>query len=112
MANKRELKKYINRAVNDIAFACFITECSVSDADSKQFNKILVELSTLKNQALKAVSFAFDKSAKSFESKKAYNTAKRHYNTEAYAAFKNEFGTRLQKIVDELNELLPKADQK
>ena len=107
MANKRQLKKSIHRACNDLAFACFISACSVDALENDTIDSCLTDIQRLKEQALAAASFSFDKSSSEFANRKEYNKARSKYFAEAYRKFSAEFGVRLQEIVDKINASLP-----
>lgn len=108
MANKRQLKKSINYACNDLAYATFLTELASEGKGHTEFNDILTRIAELKAQSLQAASFAFDKAPKDFENRKEYNKARSAYYAKAYAKFNNEFTSRLQALVDDLNKHLAK----
>lgn len=109
MANKRELKKYVNRASNELAFASFLTGCSIDGTDFKRINDLIIEVNTLKIRTLYNVTFAFDKMPKDFDDKKAYRAARRRYFATAYKKLHAEFAEHYQKLVDELNAITAEA---
>jgi len=106
MANKRQLKKNVNYACNDVAYATFLTELASEGKDHAEFNDILTRIAELKAHSLQAASFAFDKAPKDFENRKEYHKARSAYYAKAYAKFNDEFTARLQAIVDDLNKHL------
>lgn len=106
MANKRQLKKNIHRACNDVAFACFITECSVMDINEEALGNLLCQVDQLESKSVKNITFSFDKTPCDFENKKEYHKARRAYYAAAYKKLCAEFTQHLQKIVDELNKHL------
>lgn len=106
MANKRQLKKYIRFICGSIACECITAREFIDDIDPEKMNAIVVEVAMLQEQAVKNASFSFDKTPRDFESKKAYNKARRNYYSTAYTKLNAEFNEHIAKIVKEMNALL------
>lgn len=106
MANKRQLKKSINNACGDLAYALFLTECVAKESNQEKALEILNAAAQLQSNALSKVSVSFDKTPGSFENKRQYHKAHKQYFTKAYNELQQEFVAKLQAIVDEVNKLL------
>lgn len=111
MANKRNIKKEIKYICGDIAGECILAREFIEGIDAKKMNDIIIRIADLQTHALKNVSFSFDKSVKNFDSIKEYHKAKRQYNAQAYANFRENFNNSLSDIVKAMNGLLPNAQR-
>lgn len=108
MANKRQLKKMVNNACKDLVYAIFISDCAAGHADDTRMLQLLTELDTMHTHALAAATFSFDKTPRDFDNRHAYNVAKSKYFRKAYTEYHKEFTDSMQKIVDQINAILPK----
>ena len=99
MANKRDLKKQISYICGDIATECLIAAEYVKGINKDEMRNIVCKLALLQENALKNVSFAFDKVPGDFSSRNEYKKAR--------AAHREKFNTRIQEIVKEMNAALP-----
>lgn len=106
MANKRQLKKSINNACGDLAYALFLTECVAKESNEEKALEILNAAAQLQANALAKVSISFDKTPRNFENKRQYHKAHKQYFSKAFNELQDEFVTKLQTIVDEVNKLL------
>lgn len=105
MANKRQLKKFINTNCLDLVFVTFLANCTAAECDEEKYSNLINEIGELRTQALSAVSVAFDKTPSCFENKKEYNKARKAYYKQAFKKFNEEYIQRLQAIVDQVNAL-------
>lgn len=108
MANKRELKKAIKMACGEIAGQCLMAESSLKDADIDKWDNIIVNAAMLQKEAVTRVSAEFDKTPKDFESKSAYNAARKAYFKGVEKSIADYMHTEVAKIVEAMNALLPK----
>lgn len=108
MANKRQLKKFINDNCRELAFVTFIADCAVRNSDENKFTELLNEIENFRVSALDAASFSFDKTPSAFADRREYNRAKNAYFKKAYTKFHEDYAVRLQKIIDEINSIQPK----
>ena len=109
MANKRELKKAIKMACGEIAGQCLMAESSLKDADIDKWDNIIVNAAMLQKEAVTRVSAVFDKTPKDFESKSAYNAARKAYFKGVEKSIADYMHTEVAKIVEAMNALLPKG---
>lgn len=100
MANKRTLKKHIQRVCGEAA-VLVLTELPAEVA-----HKIVIKLATLQSSALAKVSFSYDRTHKDFGNAQEYNKARRSYSHAAYCKLLKEFNDNLQTIVSEINSTL------
>lgn len=107
MANKRDLKKQISSICGDIATECLIAAEYVKGINKDEMRNIVCKLALLQENALKNVSFAFDKVPGDFSSRNEYKKARAAYFKKAFAAHREKFNTRIQEIVKEMNAALP-----
>lgn len=103
MANKRQIKKQIHYACGSLASQCIIAGECINGIDEKAMSEIIVEIAKLQETSLERCSFAFDKSIDDFDSKQAYNTARSHYNHDAFRVLIKEFNERVAEILHEMN---------
>ena len=108
MANKRELKKAIKMSCGEIAGQCLMAESSLKDADIDKWDNIIVNAAMLQKEAVTRVSAEFDKTPKDFESKSAYNAARKAYFKGVEKSIADYMHTEVAKIVEAMNALLPK----
>ncbi len=111
MANKRDLKKRIRCFCGDIAGECIIARAIVPGIDVTKMSDIVVKVAFLQEEALKRISFSFDKCPSDFPTRHDYNKARRAYNARAYKSLTDEFNSLIEDIVKEMNQALP-AEQK
>ncbi len=107
MANKRQLKKRISYVCGDLASDLILASYSMESIDRTKVNKILTDIATLQEDARAKVSFNFDKTVKAFDSKQAYNKARKEYNVQAFGKLRKDFSERAMDIVKQMNELIP-----
>ena len=107
MSSKRHLKKRINDICNnladDIQHAAFLH----NDIDEQKVCDVLTDIARLQVESLAKVTFAFDKSAKDFETRRAYRAAMHKYKAAAYAKLRKEFADSAFEIVKRMNQLFP-----
>lgn len=99
MTNKRQIKKYVDRIGQDIAGILLPGAVYTKIITEEKANEILEKLSELKTQTFSRLNIAFDKSPKSFDSVRAYNTARRAYYKEAYNKAIKDFETQVDALI-------------
>lgn len=109
MTNKRQLKKHIQYVCGDIATELLIARALYPGFDNEKVGEIIDRLAALQTQTLKNTSFGFDRSARDFEDKSAYNKARAEYTHAAYGKLKAEFDAQIAEIVKQMNALMPEA---
>jgi len=107
MANKRNLKKQVRYICGDLATECLIAAEYVKDIDKEKMRDIVARIAVLQENALKNISFSFDKVPSDFTSLKDYNTARAKYFRQAFHAYHSKFNSRVMEIVKEMNAALP-----
>ncbi len=110
-ANKRLLKKEIRSICGALAGECVIAKITVPGMDPEKINAIIYELADLQEKALSRVSLDFPQSPKAYDSALAYNQARKKYFKAAYKSLKDEFNSRVEAIVKEMNAALPAAQK-
>lgn len=89
MANKRQLKKAIQRACGDMAGQCLMAQELLSNEESyEKWNDVIIEIAMLQSAAVKRVGNKFNKADEK--------------------ALTEWFRTEADKIAGMMNELLPK----
>ena len=106
MANKRTLKKRISNICGDLA-ADMLLASHFENVDYENVRKVVTEIAALQQNTLSHASFAFDKVAKDFENRAAYNRARSKYNAAAYRQLKADFQAKAVEIVKEMNLAIP-----
>lgn len=109
MANKRQLKKAIRFACSEMVGECFFAEDTIEGADFDKWDNIIVNIALLQAEAVNRVSVEFDKKPKDFDTKKAYNVARRAYFKQAEKELAKYMHDETEKIVKEMNALVPKS---
>lgn len=107
MANKRQLKKHVQAVCGDLACQLLIAQQLFGGFDEKQVNNIVAEIALLQESVMSNCTFAFDKTEREFESRHAYNVARRDYNRKAYKKLAQEFNDGVLDIVKKMNAALP-----
>ncbi|MBD5225380.1 MAG: hypothetical protein HDS68_05345 [Bacteroidales bacterium] len=107
MANKRSLKRAIKNVCADIATECLIAAQYVKGVEPEKMDTVIQKLADLQSNALSTISFGFDKIPSDFATRKDYKYAKAAYFKKAYKSFKQKFGSHINEIVKEMNEILP-----
>lgn len=111
MSNKRILKKEIRRICGALAGECIIAKYAVNGIDPEVMNEIVYKIAELQENSLRRVSVAYDRTASSFDSLHAYETAKSAYYKAAFKALKAEFNKGIEEIIKEMNAALPTAQK-
>ncbi len=109
MANKRDLKKAIRFACGDMAGKCVVAESAIKDTDVEAWDKIILDIALLQEEAVNRVSVSYDKVQRDFDDKKAYNKARRAYFKAVEKALGDYMRGETEKIVEKMNALLPKS---
>lgn len=111
MANKRSLKKQIRYICGDLAGECIFAREIIPNVDSAKANEIIVEIAALQTETLKKASFAFDKSARDFETRHEYRAARHAYFHSAYKTLTEGFNAKVEAILKNMNGLLSKEQR-
>lgn len=111
MANKRQLKKAIRYACGDIAGECYFASQTFGYDKVEEWEKIIIDAALLQAEAVNRVSVDFDKQPKDFASGKEYKKARRTYFKQVEKALADYLHSEIEKIVNEMNALLPKASK-
>ena len=111
MANKRRLKKAIKAACGNMAGECIITRNYVPGVDVKKIDEIIFNIADLQFVTIENVTFSFDKSAGSFDSRHDYKKARAAYFHKGYKKLLDDFNKGVADIVNQMNDALP-AEQK
>lgn len=104
--NKRQLKKYINRVCDDVAQEVLPTAVMAKAITNEEAENILTDLSRIQSKALSRISIAFDKGADSFESIKAFQSAKAAYYRQAYNQLVDDFTEEVKKLIAPVNKAI------
>ena len=108
MANKRTLKKSIRTICGEIAGEALIASYLYADKiDQNKIDGIINEVAALQDDTINLTSFNFDKTERSFESKRDYRKARREYYAIAYKKLEKDFLDRATEIVKQLNDAVP-----
>lgn len=107
MASIRKTKKNIRYACGDIAAELLIASHAIKDFNKAETTKIIGEIASMQVDALAKCSFDFDKAKSDFETGKAYRQARSKYASAAFHKLSEEFGKRMQEIVDQMNAAMP-----
>lgn len=108
LTNKRQLKKYINRVSEEVAQSVLPTAVVAKAVTDEEADNILTQISALCAKALSRINIAFDKSADTFETVKAYDAAKKAYYREAYAKLLKDYEEDIEKLIAPINKTLAK----
>lgn len=98
MANKRSIKKQVRNICGQAAVDVLL------NLPYDKARSAVLELATLQTRTLANASFRFDRSARAFADRRAYNRAKTEYMHAAYRKLLEDFRSGLQKIVDNINK--------
>ena len=109
MANKRDLKKAIRYACGEIAGECMFAADTFEGADIEAWDKIIVDVALLQEEAVNRVSVSFDKVPRDFPNKQDYKKARRTYFKAVEEALADYMHAETEKVVAAMNALLPKA---
>lgn len=107
MSSKRELKKEIRYVCGDIAAECLLASHFVKGTDKKAMNEVIGEVADLQVNALRNVTFAFDKQPHDFGSGNEYSKARRAYFKKAYNSLREKFYAKVQELVRKMNAAIP-----
>lgn len=111
MANKRQLKKAIKRTCGYLAGECIISQQLIPGIDKSKLDDAIFEAAELQTTTVKAVSFSFDKTCKSFGNAAEYNKARAAYFKKAYKKLIDTFNEGVEKVVSTMNTALPASKQ-
>lgn len=100
MANKRTLKKHIQRVCGQAAVEVLI------GLPSDISHNIVIRLAELQTSAIANATFAFEHVCRDYANRHLYNKAKHQYNKAAYAKLNGDFDAGLKEIVGEINSAL------
>ena len=108
MANKRQLKKAIQRACGEMAGECFFAQETFENTNPEDWDKIVLDIALLQAEAVNRVSIDFDKVPKDFANGKEYKKARRTYFKAVEKALNNYMKEESEKIVGAMNALIKK----
>ncbi len=75
--------------------------------DQQKMNEVIFKVADLQCDTINKVTFSFDKTAASFENKKAYRDARAKYFRKAYHKLSSDFQTSVEGIVNDMNAAMP-----
>jgi len=107
MANKRQIKKAIQRACDDIAGECIFAESAFGENKLDEWDSIIVDVNLLQQEAINRVSNRFDKKVKDFANRKEYNKARRAFFKQCEKELGEYFRAEVNNIAKRMNELMP-----
>ncbi|MBD5374850.1 MAG: hypothetical protein HDR77_05165 [Bacteroides sp.] len=107
MANKRDLKKQIRYVCGDLAAECGFACEFIEGINQEKINDTIVKIAALQTDALSKATFGFDKTRADFATKAEYRKALHKYNSAAFSKLRDEFNSRVEEIVKEMNSALP-----
>lgn len=95
----------------DMAAECIIAKTVVPGVDGNVMRELVVKIARLQDATLRKATFAYDKVSRDFDTKAAYEKARREYMSKAYRSLKIEFNKQVAEIVKEMNAALPQAQK-
>ncbi len=107
MANKREIKKAIQRACGDIASECIFAESAFGEDKIEQWDSIIIDTALLQQEAVNRVNNHFGKAVKEFPNHKEYNKARRVFFKQCEKELSEYFRAQVENIAKRMNELMP-----
>lgn len=112
MKSKRKLKKQIRYICGDLVGECLLIGEICPEDKQDAIAQLIVDLAVLQEKTLSHCSFNFDKSVRDFASEHEYKKAKSEYIRKAYVALHEQFNTRLNELVHDMNRIagLAKAE--
>ena len=108
MANKRTLRKHIEYVCGEMAAECIIASNLIDGIDRPVMEKLVVTIAMLQESTLRHVGVEFDKSPRTFETRRDYRKARNAYYRAAYRSLLDSFRKEVSGIVDEMNKALPR----
>lgn len=113
MANIRDLKRSIVAVCDDLATDALIASVAFGDkVDAAKIDGIINEIMALQQDTLALTKISFDRSVKSFASKKEYADARRRYFKLAFTKLQKDFLDRSIEITKQLNDAVPEEVRK
>ena len=109
MANKRQLKKFIENTCGAVAAETVLSAAVFPEINRDAVNDIVNDALALQTQSLSRINVSFDKSERDFDNRAAYNKARHAYYTAAYKALLNEFDAKIVELVGKMNAALPQS---
>lgn len=107
MANKREFKKYVTEVSGALVTDMMATSYAFEKADKDAVDNAIIKLLQAREEALIKTNVKFDKTQKAFESRHAYNAAKRKFYTELFNKVNVDFGKVVAESVKVFNTAFP-----
>lgn len=104
--NKRDLKKEIRYICGDLAGECIMMRELMPNVEAEAANNLVIEIAALQVDTIRKASFAYDKSERDFDSRKAYRKAKHEYYGAAYKKLTDEFNAGVAAVLKKMNALL------
>ncbi len=107
MANKRDIKKAIQRACGDIAGECIFAESAFGEGKIEQWDSVIIDTALLQQEAVNRVNNRFGKKVKEFANRKEYNKARRAFFKQCEKELSEYFRAEVENIAKRMNELMP-----
>ena len=107
MANKRDIKKAIQRACGDIAGECIFAEPAFGEGKIEQWDSVIIDTALLQQEAVNRVNNRFGKKVKEFANRKEYNKARRAFFKQCEKELSEYFRAEVENIAKRMNELMP-----
>ena len=107
MANKRDIKKAIQRACGDIAGECIFAESAFGEGKIEQWDSVIIDTALLQQEAVNRVNNRFGKKVKEFANRKEYNKARRAFFKRCEKELSEYFRAEVENIAKRMNELMP-----
>lgn len=109
MANKRQLKKFIENSCGAVAAEMILSAAAFPEIDRKAVGEVVNDAMALQAQSLSRINVSFDKSQRDFDNRAQYNKARHEYYAAAYRALLNDFDEQLITIVTKMNAAMPES---
>lgn len=88
MANRRELKKYVNYVTSELFIECLVNKLYVPNTDKEKADKLMAEILNLQNDFINRISHTEPGNAKGY-----------------YKKFYSDFNEHINQIIEALNNL-------
>ena len=107
MANKRDIKKAIQRACGDIASECIFAESAFGEDKIEEWDSVIIDTALLQQEAVNRVNNRFGKKVKEFANRKEYNKARRAFFKQCEKELSEYFRGEVENIAKRMNDLMP-----
>lgn len=109
--NKRQLKKQVRGLSAGLACDIAIASEYITDMNPDKIVEMIRNTARAQQKAIKCASAVFDKTPRDFESRAAYNKARRAYFHKLFDKLSAELNAHADAVVDELNSFLTPEDR-